>query len=84
MIADHPLGVGANQYVIVANTGGYSARAGVPWNTDERAAPVHDAYYLVTAELGFLGLFGLCRLASQFDPSWFSVAQIRWNRVPPS
>ncbi len=59
IITDHPLGVGANQYVIVANTGGYSARAGVPWNESDRAAPVHDAYYLVTAEFGFLGLVGL-------------------------
>ena len=28
IIADHPFGVGANQYVVIANTGGYSARAG--------------------------------------------------------
>lgn len=59
MISDHPLGVGADQYVIVANTGGYSARAGVPWDPSDRSAPVHDFYYLVTAELGFVGLFGL-------------------------
>lgn len=58
IIADHPLGVGANQYVIVANTGGYSQRAGVAWNYGSRSAPVHDTYYLVTAELGFVGLIG--------------------------
>ena len=62
MVTDHPLGVGANQYVLVANMAGYSARAGVPWNESDRAAPVHDTYYLVTAELGFLGLVGLLSL----------------------
>ena len=59
IIADHPFGIGANQYVIVANIGGYSDRAGVPWDYADRSAPVHNSYYLVTAELGFLGLFGL-------------------------
>jgi O-antigen ligase len=58
IIADHPFGVGANQYVLVANTGGYSQRAGVAWNYGSRSAPVHDTYYLVTAELGFMGLIG--------------------------
>jgi O-antigen ligase len=59
IIADHLLGVGANQYVIVANLGGYSDRAGVAWNTDNRAAPVHNSYFLVTAELGLLGIVGI-------------------------
>jgi hypothetical protein len=59
MIADHPFGVGANQYVVVSNMGGYAARAGVAWGGTTRAAPVHDTYYLVTAELGFIGLIGL-------------------------
>lgn len=59
IIADYPLGVGADQYVIVANVGGYSDRAGVPWNQDNRTAPVHNSYFLVTAELGFVGLVGL-------------------------
>ena len=59
IIADHPLGIGGDQYVMVANIGGYSDRAGVPWNQDERSAPVHNSYFLVTAELGFVGLLGL-------------------------
>ena len=59
MIADHPLGVGADQYVVVANLGGYADRAGVPWNKDDRSAPVHNSYFLITAELGFVGLLGL-------------------------
>lgn len=58
IIADYPLGVGPNQYLIVANIGGYSSRADVAWNEANRAAPVHNTYYLVTAELGFLGLLG--------------------------
>jgi hypothetical protein len=66
IIADHPFGVGANQYVVVANTGGYSERAGVAWNEDNRTAPVHDTYYLITAEMGFLGLIGLIATLGSF------------------
>lgn len=59
IIADHPLGVGPNQYLLVANIGGYSSRAGVAWNAANRSAPVHNSYYFITAELGFLGLVGM-------------------------
>lgn len=59
MIADHPLGVGPNQYVMVANLGGYSERAGVAWNYANRSAPVHNSYLLVWAEMGIIGLIGL-------------------------
>ncbi len=62
IISDHPLGVGANRYVIVANVGGYSDRVGLAWNKANRTAPVHNSYYLVTAELGWLGLFGVIAL----------------------
>ena len=55
MIRDHPMGVGANQYVVAANGGGYSARAGVVWNASSRSANVHNTYLLMTAELGYLG-----------------------------
>lgn len=58
IIQDHPLGIGANQYVMVNNTGGYAARAGQAWNFNNRSAPVHNVYYLWTAELGWLGLVG--------------------------
>jgi hypothetical protein len=65
MIDDHPLGIGANQYVMVNNTGGYAERAGLAWNFNSRAAPVHDVYYLWTAELGWLGVAGaLATIAS--------------------
>ena len=59
IIADYPLGIGAVQYALVANVGGYSSRAGVAWNASNRAAPVHNSYLLVTAELGFIGLIGM-------------------------
>lgn len=59
MIADHPMGVGPNQYVMVANLGGYSERAGVAWNFANRSAPVHNSYLLIWAEMGIVGLIGL-------------------------
>lgn len=55
--ADHPMGVGANQYVVIANSGGYSERAGVVWNFGSRAAHVHNMYLLAAAETGWIGLF---------------------------
>ena len=73
IIADHPFGIGANQYVIIANTGGYSQRAGVPWNEANLRAPVHDTYYLVTAELGFLGLVGMLAMLGSFIVLGFSL-----------
>ena len=62
IIADHPLGVGANRYIVVANVGGYSDRAGMAWNQSSREAPVHNSFYLVTAEMGWIGLIGLIGL----------------------
>ena len=59
IIADNPLGIGPNRYIVVANAGGYSDRAGMAWNKANRSAPVHNTYYLVTAELGWIGLIGL-------------------------
>lgn len=56
MWADHPMGVGANQYVVTANTGGYSERAGVIWNYASRSAKVHNMYLLIAAETGWFGL----------------------------
>jgi O-antigen ligase len=54
--ADHPMGIGANQYVVVANTQGYSTRAGVGWTQGSRAANVHNAYLLTAVETGWIGL----------------------------
>lgn len=57
MAADHPFGVGANNYVMVANEQGYSQRAGVSWGGGNLAAPVHNAYLLTRAETGWFGEF---------------------------
>ena len=63
MIAhDHPFGVGANMYVTVSNTQGYSTRAGVGWFQGNRAAPAHDAYLMTRAENGWWGEFALIAL----------------------
>lgn len=62
MIADHPFGIGANQYVSIANTQGYSDRAGVAWVVGSRSAHVHNVYLLVAAETGYLGLLAFLAL----------------------
>lgn len=62
MWSDHPMGVGANQYVVVANSQGYSDRAGVVWNFGSRAAHVHNMYLLAAAETGWIGLITLASL----------------------
>lgn len=59
ILADHPLGVGANEYVVVANTGGYSLRAGVIAVFGSRSAHVHNAYLLAGAEMGYPGMIAL-------------------------
>lgn len=75
IIADHPMGLGPNQYVVTANVGGYSDRAGVAWNYTSRSAPVHNSYYLMTAELGFIGLVGL--LTTLLSMIGFGLTSIR-------
>jgi O-antigen ligase len=55
MWSDHPMGVGANEYVIHANRDGYSDRAGVVPTLGSRSAHVHNAYLLAGAETGYLG-----------------------------
>lgn len=83
IIADHPMGVGANQYVIIAATRGYSARAGVAWVESSRGAPVHNSYLLVTAELGFLGLAGfLTVLAYTFTAALRNLRRFKGQGEP--
>jgi O-antigen ligase len=60
IVADYPLGVGANRFVAVANVGGYYPRAGVVWTS--AAAPVHNSYYLIAAEMGMLGVVAFITL----------------------
>ena len=56
MLSDNPLGQGANHYVVVANLGGYNNRAGVVPVAGSEGANVHNVYFLVAAETGYLGL----------------------------
>ena len=58
---DHPMGIGANMYVNVANMKGYSDRAGVNWSSG-RSTNVHNAYLLVAAETGWIGLIAFIAL----------------------
>lgn len=62
MWSDHPLGVGANEYVITANIKGYSSRAGVIWSQGSRSANVHNVYLLIAAETGWPGLIAFLLL----------------------
>jgi hypothetical protein len=75
IISDFPLGIGANRYVVVANVGGYSERVGLPWDPGSRGAPVHNSYYLMTAEMGWIGLVGLISLLSA--AFWMAVRALR-------
>jgi hypothetical protein len=55
MSHDHPFGVGANLYTTVANSDGYSQRAGVAWGGGNLAVPAHNAYLVARSELGYHG-----------------------------
>jgi O-antigen ligase len=81
MIEDRPFGVGANQYVIVANTQGYSNRAGVVWSTGSRGTNVHNTYLLTAAEQGFVALAPLLLLLLG-PPSAALLAAFRFRRSP--
>jgi O-antigen ligase len=79
MVADYPIGVGPNHYVLVANTKGYSARAGVAWRSASRATNVHNSYLLVAAETGYPGLLTMVGLL--FATLWYAFAgAIRFRR----
>jgi hypothetical protein len=57
ILHDHPFGIGANNYTVVANGQGYAQRAGVPWSNP--FAIVHSVYWLTAAETGYFGLVTL-------------------------
>jgi hypothetical protein len=57
--SDNPMGVGANNFTVVANTRGYSDRAGLAATYGSRSAIVHNIYWLSAAEEGYLGVIGL-------------------------
>ena len=81
IIADYPLGIGANQYVPFANTRGYNERAGVPWTEDNRVVPVHNTYYLGAAEMGIIGLTGLVSLLGSFILVGFRLLGRHWGEA---
>ena len=56
MLADHPLGIGANQYVFVPNFEHHNIRAGVPLDAGNIATHVYIVYWLVAAETGYFDL----------------------------
>ena len=75
ILSDHPFGVGANNYVVAGNSGGYFERAGVPWGGGQRNALVHNVYWLAAAETGYFGVFAFALLmlraiTTTFRCSW--------------
>lgn len=71
MLADYPLGVGANHYAYVGKNYGYSVRAGVAPSEGNLNAFVHNAYYLNAAESGYPGLVAFAALI--LYPVWIAL-----------
>ena len=64
MAADHPLGVGANNFVSVNNLQGYASRSGLDWAPALRSKPAHNAFLVSRAETGWAGEIALIILLS--------------------
>ncbi|MDO9383499.1 MAG: O-antigen ligase family protein [Hyphomicrobiaceae bacterium] len=62
ILEDHPMGVGANHYVVTSKYRGYADRAGVYHSEESRNAHVHNAYWLTAAETGYLGFIAFVLL----------------------
>jgi O-antigen ligase len=58
MLFDYPMGVGANNYVVVANAGGYLDQVEI-FVFQSRQTSVHNAYWLALAETGYFGFAAL-------------------------
>ena len=67
--------------MFIANTEGYSARAGVSWATGSRSTNVHNSYLLVAVETGYLGFVTMIALLCSAMWSAFATA-IRFRRQP--
>ncbi len=52
----YPLGAGANTFVVVANSEGFYANAGVAPVSSSLSGHVHNAYLLILAEMNVVGL----------------------------
>lgn len=75
MLSDNPFGVGANNFVITANSQGYYERGGVAPTFNSRSAHVHNSYLLAAAETGYFGAFAfivllLAPLYTAFRVGW--------------
>ena len=77
MNKDYPWGIGLNQYAVLANTGGYSAAAGVAWTTSAKSATVHNSFVLVRTEGGPIALVGMLAL---FLTTIAISASVMWRR----
>jgi O-antigen ligase len=64
MLTDHPMGIGANHFAVIGNVGQYYEKGKVGAYTSGRAGNVHNIYYLVAAETGYLGLIAFLVLLS--------------------
>lgn len=74
MSADHPLGVGANNFVPVSNLGGYLDKVGTTLTFATRSQPVHNAYLVARAERGWAGEIALILLLGGIATAAFLTA----------
>ncbi len=75
MLTNHPMGIGANNFVFIANADGYYERSGVARRVESRGGHVHNVYWLTAAETGYLGLIAFINLlirplAAAFACGW--------------
>ena len=64
MARENPFGVGANNYVFVSNSEGYADDTGIGWQRANRSVPVHNAYLLAKAEMGWVGQIAFALIVS--------------------
>lgn len=79
--ADHPWGVGANNFVVVNNVGGYLNRAGGMLTELTNAQPAHNAYLVARAETGWVGEIAMIALLTTLILSGL-VTAFRYRRQP--
>lgn len=76
ILSDYPMGVGANNFVVIANERGYYERAGVTPTFESRGGHVHNAFLLAAAETGYLGV---CALILMMAPPMFLAFRVGWR-----
>jgi hypothetical protein len=65
ILADHPMGIGANNYAYVATVEGYSRQARVVSVDLSKSPHVHNSYWLTAAETGYIGLIAFIVLLAR-------------------